>query len=166
MPGPESVENFSALPNSAKSTLSGDTIEVPNISAYFSNNYRNFVTTFYYKSYREQNIIPFIPLKLNYPPEFAFSAIKDQTQSTYLEEYVYPLRNSLFVNGLEPFVENGKARYWGASVFTQSGNPYYTKVTLRYYPSSLSSRIIVWFLINMSCILIWKTARGICLQDE
>jgi hypothetical protein len=165
MPGPESINDFYPLPNSAKSTLSGDTVQVPNVVGYFSDNYRDFATNFYKQNYQQKTIFPFPPLRLNYPPEFAYTAIKDQTQSTYLEEYIYPLRDSLFVNGLEPFYQNGKPKYWGAIKFEDENRLSDTKVTLRYYPSPLWARITVWLGINFSLILLWTLGRRIIKND-
>lgn len=154
---PGSITNFPALPQSAKSTLSGDTVEIPNIVAYFSNNYRKYVMSYYKLSYQGQTKLPFPPVRLNYPPEEAYTYIKVQTQSTYLEELSYPLRDSLFINGLEPFDEiTKKERYVGATKFMEAGQPWETKVTMRYYPSSCLSRIVVWFTVVVSLYLISK----------
>jgi hypothetical protein len=160
MPGPSTIDNFPALPNSAKSTLEGDTIQLPRIVGYFSNNYRAFATNFYRQSFQHLTWFPFLPWRLNYPPEFAFTAIKDQTHSTYLEEFYYPLRDSLFVNGLEPF-EDGIGRYNGATKFMERGQLWDTKVTLRYYPSSLPVRLIVGLGVIASVALIWKLSKRI-----
>lgn len=159
--GPDSITDFPALPNSTKSTLSGDTIEIPNISAYFSDNFRDFSIPYYSTSYIGKTVFPFKPMRLNYPPEFAFTAIKDQTQSTYLEELTYPMRDSLFINGLEPFTKDGEARFTGATFFEEGGNEYLTKVTLRYYPSSIYVRLIVWLGIGASLVLVDKMVRRI-----
>lgn len=161
LPGPNSIIDFPALPDSIKSNLEGDTIQVPNVSAYFSNNYRDFVTAYYYDSYRESTKVPFEPLRLNYPPEFAYTAIKDQTQSTYLEEFVYPLRDSLFVNGLEPVEKDGTPRYVGGGRFEIDGRFVDTKVTLRFYPSSIPVRILVWFGINLSVAALFVISKKI-----
>lgn len=161
MPGPSSIKNFPPLPDSSKSTLEGDTIQVPNVSAYFTDNFRSFATNYYKEIYKNQTFIPFLLIRLNYPPEYAFSLIIDQTRSTYLEEYVYPLRGSLFVNGYEPFYENGKPKFWGSVKADEQNNIYSNKVTLRYYPSPLWVRLIVWIGIMTSIILIYKTSRRI-----
>lgn len=161
LPGPSSVENFPPLSDSLRSTLSGDTWQVPNVIGYFSDNYRDYVTPFYKESYQQQTLFPFLPLRLNYPPEFAFTAIKDQTQSTYLEEFVYPLRDSLFVNGLEPFYPDGQSKYWGAIKFIEDGKSYDTKTTIRFYPSSLWTRVVVWFGITLSICMLWKLSRKV-----
>jgi len=156
--GPHSIVDFPALPQSAKSILSGDTTEVKNVSAYFSNNYRKYVVYYYNLVFQGLSKFPIPPLVLNYPPEEAFSYIKDQTQSTYLEEVSYPLRDSIFINGLEPYeAETLSPRYEGASMFTEGGQLWQTKVTLRYYPSTILSRIIVWISIILSFILLSKT---------
>lgn len=161
LPEPSSIADFSPLPNSVKSKLAGDTTQLPNVAAYFSNNYRPFVVNFYKNAYSEKTKFFLPPLKLNYPPEFAFTAIKDQTQSTYLEEYYYPLKGSIFVNGLEPFYEDGKPKFMGSTPFSADGKNYYTKVTLRYYPASLWSKLVTWAGLNISLVLLWKLSRRI-----
>lgn len=151
---PKSIADFSPLPQSTKSALSGDTVEVPNVVAYFSDNYRDFVTKYYRNQFQYMTRFPFPPILLNHPPEYAFDYIKDQTQSTYLEEYVYPMRGRLFVNGLEPFEKETKEpRYEGATKFEAGNMLYETKVTLRYYPTPVWARIAVWFGINFIVVL-------------
>lgn len=161
MPGPTSIKDFSPLPDSVKSTEEGDTIQVPNVSAYFSNFFRPIVIPFYKQEMQKNTLFPFPPLELNYPPEFAFTAIKDQTQSTYLEEFVYPLRESTFVNGFEPFYENGRPKYLGATQIVVNQRVFNSKTTLRYYPSSLWARMVVWLGVNISIFLLWKLIRGV-----
>jgi hypothetical protein len=160
IPGPTSINDFSALPNSDQSKLSGDTWQMPKVVAFFSNNYRDFATNFYRRQYQEKTSFPFLPRRLNHPPELAFTAIKDQTHSTYLEEFYYPFRDSLYVNGLEPF-ENGQPRYNGAVKFEQDGVLWDTKVTLRYYPSSLVNRLIVWIGVVVSLYFLGKLSKRI-----
>lgn len=129
--------------------------------AFFSNNYRDFVVSYYADDFQSRTRFFFPPMRLNYPPEFAFTAIKDQTMSTYLEELVYPLRNSLFVNGWEPLEKNGMPRYKGASHFGVEGVEYDTKVTLHYYPSSVIFRLIVWLGINVSVYFLLIISRKV-----
>lgn len=156
VPGSRGISDFKPLPNSAKSNLSGDTIQVPNVSAYYSNHYRDFATKFYYDNFKSNTLVPFGPIRVNHPPEFAYQYIKDQTQSTYLEEYVYPLRDAIFVNGLEPFDVHGNPRYSGATPFAQDGQDFSTKVTLRYYPSPIGIRVIVWMAVMLAIYAMWK----------
>ena len=165
LPGPGSVYVFPDLPDSSRSKLSGDTVEIPNINAYFSDNYRNYVVPYYQENYQGFTLFPFKPLRLNYPPEFAFTAIKDQTQSTYLEELTYPFRDSLFINGLEPLDEFGESRYIGATPFEVDGEKHATKVTLRYYPSSLWTRLIMWAGIVVSVYFLWVMTKRIIFNE-
>ncbi len=51
LPGPSSVKDIAALPNSVKSSEPGDTIQVPNVAAYFSDMRRKEVTSFYLKEF-------------------------------------------------------------------------------------------------------------------
>ena len=76
--------------------------------------------------------------------------IKKHTDSTYLEELAYPLRDSLYVNGFEPFYEDGTPKFWGSIKLNEGKNLWYTKTTLRYYPSKTVSKIIVWLGIISS----------------
>lgn len=158
-PGPGSVYKIADLPNSARSKLDGDTWQVPNIKAYFTNSYRPDVIPFYVDDYRRLTLLPFGPVRLNYPPELAYTLIKVETHSTYLEEFVYPLRDSLFVNGLEPFEEDGQPKYDGAVKFDLPEGTFANKVTLRYYPSPAWVRLVVWAGIVSSTWLLWKMSK-------
>lgn len=160
-PGPSKISEFSALPDSDKSQLEGDTIQIPNVSAYFSNNYREFVVPFYSANYQSKMHFPLPPLKLNHPPEFSWTVIKRHTDTTYLEELVYPLRDSLYVNGLEPYYSDGTPKFWGATKFEIGKNVWFTKVTLRFYPSNVFIRFLVWLGICISIIWIYKLGRKI-----
>lgn len=161
-PGPSSIFDFYPLPNSNKSKLAGDNIaQVPNVAGYFSNNYREFVVPFYIKNYWQKSLLPFPPLRLNHPPEFSWTVIKKHTDSTYLEELVYPLKSSLYVNGFEPFYSDSTPKFWGAATFSVDGISWFTKTTIRFYPSSIITRILVWFGIITSISLIIKLGKKI-----
>lgn len=164
-PSPARISNFKALPSSVKSTLEGDTIQVSNVSAYFSDNFREFTVPFYASNYQKRAFLPFGPIKINHPPEYSWIAIKKHTDSTYLEELVYPLRDSLYVNGYEPFYSDGSPKFWGSIKFGEGNEEYFTKTTLRYYPSKLIVRILVWFGIVTSVYFLLKTGRRILSYD-
>lgn len=163
-PGPGKISDFPPLPESEKSTLEGDTIQIPNVSAYFSNNFRESATSFYRKNYQNSSHLPFPPLILNHPPEYSWITIKKHTDSTYLEEFVYPLRDSLYVNGLEPFYEDGSPKFWGATKFEIGENRWFTKVTLRFYPSTILVRIIIWLGITVAVFFLFRLGKKIILQ--
>lgn len=160
-PGPAKISDFPALPESFKSQLEGDTVQIPNVSAFFSNNFRDFAIPFYLGNYQNLTKLPFPPLRLNYPPEFSWTAIKKHTDSTYLEELIYPLRDSLYVNGFEPFYADGQPKYWGATTFEEGGQSFFTKTTLRFYPSPFWARIITWFGILLSTYFLFRLGKAI-----
>lgn len=162
-PGPGKISDFKPLPSSAKSQLAGDTYQIPNVAAYFSDNFREFVTSFYRSNYREKTLFPFPPLRLNHPPEYSWNTIKKHTDSTYLEEMVYPLRDSLYVNGFEPFYSDGSPKFWGSTAFDAEGERFLTKTTLRFYPSSPFVRVLVWAGIISSIYLLFKIGRKILI---
>jgi hypothetical protein len=71
--------------------------------AYFTNHDRSEVLMYYQDKFKVASYIQ--SYRLNYPPEESQTLIRDQTMSTYLEEMVYPFRESLFINGFEPKTE-------------------------------------------------------------
>ncbi|MBU1032083.1 hypothetical protein KKE03_04170 [Patescibacteria group bacterium] len=160
-PGPGKISDFKPLPSSIKSTLSGDTVEIPNVAGYFSDNYRQFVTSFYKSNYWQKTFLPFPPIRLNHPPEYSWTAIKKHTDSTYFEEFVYPLRDSFYVNGFEPFYENFEPKFWGSSKFEVENRSFYTKTTLRFYPSSKFTKFLVWLGVVTSIYWLFKLGKKI-----
>ncbi|OGE32007.1 hypothetical protein A2631_02720 [Candidatus Daviesbacteria bacterium RIFCSPHIGHO2_01_FULL_44_29] len=159
IPGPKDVYQLADLPSSVRSNLDGDTWQVPNLKAYFTNSFRPEVIPFYVKNYAGLTMLPFGPLRLNYPPELAVTYIKVETHSTYLEEYVYPLRNSLYINGLEPYDESNNPKYDGAVKFDLPEGTFDNKVTLRYYPSAAWVRLVVWAGIVSCAWLLGKMSK-------
>lgn len=160
-PGPSKISQFRTLPDSAKSTLSGDTTQFSNITAYFSNHFRDFVTNFYYKNFWEVSHLPFPPLKLNHPPEYAWIAINVNVDSTYLEEYIYPLRDSLFVNGFETHQDDGSLIFVGAPALEEANKIWYSKTTLRFYSSNFMAKIIVWLGIIIVIRSLYRLTKNI-----
>jgi hypothetical protein len=162
-PGPTGINDIPALPDSVKSSEPGDTTQVANVAAYFSNMRRKEVTDFYRHQFGYLKIFGVVipPIKLNRPPEEAYTYIRDQQASTYLEEYAYPLRDSIFVNGFEPFNEQGKPYKLGATDIQIDGVFYDTKTTLRYYGSSLIWRLILYFGIWIGMYFTFQTIKEI-----
>lgn len=163
-PGPSKIADFKALPDSDKSKLAGDNIEqVSNVAGYFSDNYRAFVVPFYSKVYQNLNHLPFPPLRLNHPPEFSWQVIKKHTDSTYIEELVYPLKSSIYVNGFEPFYPDSNPKFWGSMKFSQDEHSWFTKTTVRFFPSNVVARLIVWVMITFSIYWLYKIGRKIII---
>lgn len=153
------------LPNSLKSDEPGDTVQIPGISAYYTDLSRQEVISFYQKYFSRSSFlgIPLITYRLNYPPEYSKELIRRTTQQTsYLEEIVHPMRESLFVSGFEwendPFTKPEK-RVKNKMII--NGKEYKSKITLITRHSSPFFRIIV----NVGLVFIgwwlWKEERGI-----
>lgn len=165
-PGPEHISDFPPLPGSFKSDEPGDTYQNPNNAAYFSNLRRGEVTRFYGDKFSYLNIfgIKIPALNFNHPPEEAFTYIRDQQPSTYLEQFSYPLRDSLFVNGFEPFDLNGKPYREGATTIFVNDSFYESKTTLRYYGSPIPARVMIYLLIWGSGYLLLKLSKRAILE--
>jgi len=138
------------LPDSLKSTEPGDTVQVPRVSAYYTDLQRVEVADFYKRYFSKSSFLglPLPVITLNHPPEYARQVIRDQILSSYLEEYVHPLRDSLYVNGWEPdvyFKDNSGARDQFQNLVGET--KYFSKVTLRPFYSSLLARILTFFVV-------------------
>ena len=140
--------NLPPLPNSAKSDLPGDTTQIPNVSAYYTNMTRTEVMNFY-KAYYSGSF----RINLNHPPEKAKEIIVNTIQSYYFEEFVLPFRESLYINGFE----------WENDVFTKPENrsknkliyqnkEYKAKITLRRFPTTIPKRLIAFFTTELGLI--------------
>lgn len=163
-PGPNSIYDFPPIPNSLKSTEEGDTVQISNVAAYYSFWRRPEITNLYKKQYELINFWPLIfpSIKLNHPPEFSFTYVRDQLKSTFLEEYTYPLRDSLFVSGFDQKIYND-LQYIPHSFYSdtihQDGVFYNSKTTLRFYPSSIFARIIVYLTLWILAIKLVKISK-------
>lgn len=140
----------SPLPDSPQSQEPGDLRDPEHFAAYFTNLSREEVMQFYLKEFKHPGFFGFVPvLRIrDYPPEEAFTHIADQTLSNYLEELVYPLRESLFVNGYEPGPDDDQIAFEGVS--------YRSKVTIRYYDSSVLVRLLI---VGLSLGMFWWLVR-------
>ncbi len=167
LPGPTKIEDFPPLNPSLKSNLEGDTIQNPNIAAYYSDFRRDYITSFYKQIFTNLHwfgkIIP--PIALNHPPELAYTYVRDQQESTFLEEYFYPLRESLFTNGYDPEIENQihkkSSNFWGDHIIyreTKNGPEllFNSKTTIRYYPTNPLARTIVYVGIWIAVIFLYR----------
>lgn len=131
--------------DSVQSVEDADT-EDPLRRAYFTNFSREEVISYYESQLENFSLFNIkIPLlRLNYPPEDAYSIIRDQTRSTFLEEIVHPLRESFFINGFLPKVAKDDIWYKGVH--------YQQKITVRYVYSDLLVRVIA---TTVGFVLLW-----------
>lgn len=164
LPSPTSINDFPPLPDSKTSQLEGDTIQNPNIAAYFSNFRREYITQYYWEYLKDWSYFGLkLPVfKINHPPERAFTFIRDQQESTALEEYYVPFKGSFFVNVYDPIIYNEIRRRPldnENSYFVYEGEIYDTKTTLRYYPTSVFGRIITYILTIFSVYLFIRLFR-------
>ena len=131
LPSPE----FPAAPLAATQSHEPADSETPLGRAYFTDLNRDQIMA-HYKS----QFVGYPTLRLNYPPEEAQTLIRDQTRSSYLEELVHPLRESLYVTGFIPKVRK--------DAVVIEGREYYQKITVRYVPSKVFVRLIYVLLFS------------------
>lgn len=138
------------LTNAAKSNLPGDTSQLKNVSGYFTNLSRTEVINFY-----KANLdVPFF-IRLNHPPEKSKEIIVDTIQSYYLEEFIIPFKESIFINGYD----------WQNDVFIKpekrivnkiiyNGINYQSKITVKTFPTTVAQRLIGFFVTELAIFLI------------
>lgn len=141
---PKSPE-FPQPPSDFVQSLEPADVESPLRRGYYTNLSRDEVISHYVRKFNKGFNI-YIP-RLNYPPEDAALIIRDQTKSTFLEEIVHPLRESIYINGFEPKTEE-YAQYY-------KGIRYNQKIIVRYVPSSLWVRIFVILGSALSAYLLF-----------
>src|SRR3990167_4275676 len=90
--------NIEPIPFGVRSNLEGDTWQIKGISAFFTNASRDEVISYYKTQMGRTAFLNLqMPLvRLNHPPEYAKTAISDQTKSNYFEEFVQPFLGSLY----------------------------------------------------------------------
>lgn len=166
VPGPSKVSDFPPLPDSSKSDEPGDTYQIPNIAAYFSQSDRSEITNFYRRELSKKYFWGFLipSISLNYPPKAAQTYVRDQLYVTFLEEYVYPLKGSIFVAGYEPYIDNELLKrnhtFIGDHIHIK-GNYYVSKTTLRYYPADLFNALIVYLGIWLAGVSLYLLSKRV-----
>ena len=114
---------------------------------YYTNLTREEVVAFYKSEFnKSNNFFSYYTLRLNYPPEEAPVLIRDQTKSTFLEEFTHPLRESLYISGYEPDPNKVK--------LSSGGKVWRQKVIVRYVPSDIKIRLVVVLLTLASIYLL------------
>jgi hypothetical protein len=170
--GDVSVLELPAIPNSAKSTEPDDTYVYPNTVAYFSNSRRNEVVKLYSDSYQKlyckEDILKIInpfcyfgPIFNNRRIEDANVVIKDQILVTYLEEYSYPFKSTLYINGYEPYDKNGKRFNSRSYPIIIDKVLYDTKTTLKIYQPNILSQVMIYTGIWLAFIWLVLLVRKV-----
>lgn len=123
-------------PGSVQSHEPGDTQD-PLVKAYFSDLDRDQIASHYLTHFSKSPLfslaLPTLRLP-DYPPEEARERIKDQLNSSYLEEYVHPGRESVFVSVWQPTDPK--------DAINIDGRHFLNKITVRYFPSLAIFRLI------------------------
>ena len=154
------------LPDSFKSPEPGDTGQIANLFAYYTNLPRNEIIAFYQKHYSSSSFlsIPLFSYKLNHPPEYAWEVIRDTIPSTFLEEVIQPFRGSLYLAGdipaEDPFLKNNYKR----SNFLWDGKEYKTKIIVYRKSSNPFIRLIVFWVSVL--VLKWLILKSKRVYDE
>jgi hypothetical protein len=130
------------LPDSVKSDEPAD-LESPFRVGFYTDLTREEVISYYKSQFSYSPLlgIEFPSFRLNYPPEEAQTLIRDQTASTFLEELAHPGRESLYINGYEPKVDQNPV--------VAVGRPWKQKVIIRYVRSVSFVRLAVGVLALM-----------------
>lgn len=110
--------------------------------AYFTNLSRAEIIDYYKGKWRR----PFIRLII--PPEDSQSVIRDQTRSSWLEEFVHPGKDSLYVNGFYPTKPTEQINI--------DGIHYQAKITARYIPSHPATRLTALALATLAIYFLAK----------
>lgn len=141
------------LPGSFESKEEADTEDYHERRAYFTNFSREEVMQYYTDQISDSAFwnLPMPTYRLNYPPEDAFSLIRDQTRSTGLEEIVQPFRQSFFVNFYEPVNDPQNA-------ISYKGIPYRQKITVAYKPSNVFARLGLGVTTVVLGRIVWVSA--------
>lgn len=146
LPGP----SFPAPPPDSLQSKEPADSETPLRRAYFTNYTRQQVLDWYEAEF---NTSPFKNIKLptyllNYPPENAQTIIRIQTRSTFLEEIVHPLRESIYINGFEPKELK--------DAINIEGKPWRQKIIVRHVPGSLALRLVAYLGMIVSVTVLFK----------
>src|SRR3989344_3398540 len=128
-------------PGSLVSTEPADTESIYR-KAFYTNLSREEVVS-YYKTQWSQ---PFI--RINHPPEEAQTLIRDQARSSWLEELVHPLKDSVYINGFYPTKPTEQINI--------NKVHYLAKITVHYFPSHSITRLTVLLMASLSLYLLLK----------
>ncbi len=149
-----------SLADAARSDEPGDTVQHPDQSAYYTNrDNRSDILGELQKKFGLSQF-GFASYRLNYRPEEVGGLVRDQLRSYYLEEVVHPLRESLFINVLDPaktpMIDDDKREQ--AKMYFH-GQFYPIKVTLRPVYSDVVGRLIVWTSIFPALTLVYLSLK-------
>ena len=150
------------LSGSIRSDEPGDTWQNPDQKAFFTNRTRNEVIPEMQAKFSTSLFGITVPsYRLNYRVEESYEFVRDQVKAYYLEEIIYPFKESLFVNGWEP-TSAPEFRHLSEidkPQVTFKGETYLSKVTLRPVYSALWARLLIWALAFPATLLVYLSLK-------
>ncbi len=156
--------SYPDLTGGARSDEPGDTWQHPDQKGFYTNANRQTVL----KDIQSQFVIRLagfsLPsFRLNYRPEEAQTLVRDQLESYYLEEIIYPFRESIFINGWEPKSSPKMAGKPAKEIpdISLHGIAYSAKITLRPVSSPVWARILVWILLFPATYLVYLSYKNV-----
>ncbi|HEY5601306.1 MAG TPA: hypothetical protein VIK81_04455 [Patescibacteria group bacterium] len=159
---------ISGLPNSFQSIEPGDTVEIPGVSAYYTDILRDDVLNYYKKQIKTT---PFLNLPLpfvllNHPIQYGRLGgyFSDQLKTTYIQEYVHPLRGQLLINGFgakDSFALKAIQTPATFDYFFINNQKWESKVTIKYVDSNPIVRVVIFSLTFAGFIFVYKLFKRI-----
>lgn len=139
-------------PDSLQSQEPAD-LESPLRRGYFTNYSRAEVLSWYEKQFNHSSFMNIkLPTKLlNYPPEYAQTIIRDQTGSTFLQEFTHPFRESEYINGFQPGNTDS------APIFFVGGTSWRMKIIVRSVPSNVWVREVIFILSAGMMVILYNS---------
>lgn len=143
-------------PGSLQSEEPAD-LETPLRRGYFTNMTRAEVLSWYGNQVNHSSFfgIKLPTLLLNYPPEDAQTLIRDQTGSTFLQQFVHPFRESWYVNGSETPATHLKPKYF------VEGKSWQLKIIIRYVPSNIFVREAIFIVAATLIVVLYKNYEDV-----
>lgn len=139
-------------------------LETPLRRGYFTNLSREETLNWYKKQFDQKQIFGInvkIPtLLFNYPPENSATLIREQTESTFLQEFVHPFRESVYVNGDKPTIYKDKP------AFFVNGQAREQKIIIRTVDSSLWMREFFFIVSMIMTVVIYRGYRDLFKKDN
>jgi len=150
------IPNFSfplPPPDSIASTEPAD-LETPLRRSYFTNYSRKEVLDWYKKQFGPS-------LLLNYPPEMSQTIIREQTSSTFLQELVHKIKESVYINGYEPVSKDNVPN------FSIGGASFRQKIIIFYNPSPIWVRELLFIGSAITIVIVYNAyVKLIIKKDE
>lgn len=156
--------NFPVPPPDAIISQEPADLETPLRRGYFTDFSRAEVLSWYGKQFDHTHIFG-IELKLptllfNYPPENAQTLIRDQTASTFLQEYVHPFRESVYINGDKPAI------YADKPAFIVNGETRQRKIIIRSVGSNFLVREALFVASMLALIVLYNGYRKLFRKEN